>query len=100
MLRPYGRLQRAAPYDEKLCMSSNLDLTSLSRVELVALVQQLRQQVNERDQEIVRLRRRLGEENSLLEVPQTASSALQESPTPGSQEDLFALLEKIYPEGR
>ena len=81
-------------------MLANLDLTSLSQTELVALVQQLRQQVDERDQEIVRLRRRLGEEDSLPEVPQTASSASQESPAPGSQEDLFTSLEKSYPEGR
>jgi hypothetical protein len=69
----------------------------------VALVRQLRQQLAERDQEVGRLRQQIVEGHTLsatdAPIPDTIPSVPQE-PTPGTQEDLLAQLEKIYPEGR
>ena len=82
-------------------MTSDADLTSLRREELVTLVQQLRQQIAKRDQEIEYLKRQLAEIRtpSARQEPVPASAVLEE-PDPGSQEDLMAQLENIYPESR
>ena len=89
-------------------MESGPDITALSHGELVAFVYQLRQQLEERDQEIARLKQQLLEEQSQAaqdtqDVTETAenketipSADVQQ---PGSQEDLLARLEKIYPGG-
>ena len=89
-------------------MESGPDITALSHGELVAFVYQLRQQLEERDQEIARLKQQLLEEQSQAaqdtqDVAETAenketipSADVQQ---PGSQEDLLARLEKIYPGG-
>ncbi len=79
-------------------MKTDMDLASLGNNELVTLVQQLRQQVAERDQEIERLQRLL----TIGHVP-TATAAVPlavQEPDSGSEEDLLAQLEQIYPEGR
>lgn len=75
-------------------MAFPAELTSLSREELIALVQQLRRQLAEREQEIERLKSRTIESASPAETPTLASA----EPEPGSHEDLLAELEKIYPE--
>jgi Tfp pilus assembly protein PilO len=82
---------------------ADMDLTSLRREELVALVRQLRQQLAEREQEMENLRRQLEERQETPPteaIPQMPSSPALEEPDLGSQEDLLAQLEKIYPEGR
>jgi hypothetical protein len=81
-------------------MPSDIELTSLSHAELVALVQQLRQQVAERDQEIGCLKAQLIQQKTLPTADrpmlQPPPATMDESPS-GSQEDLLAQLEKIYP---
>ena len=82
-------------------MSIEQDLMSLSHAELVALVQQLRRQLAERDQEIARLRRHSQDAPSApqeVAASQDLSPSNEEASRPGSREDLLALLEKIYPE--
>ena len=83
-------------------MTSDADIASLRPEELVTLVQQLRRQVAEREQEIERLKSQLGgralsasDESIQKDVP-----SVPDEPTSGSQEDLLAQLEKVYPEGR
>jgi hypothetical protein len=100
------RLKKRRSYDEERDVSKNTDVSSLSRSELIALVQQLRQQLAERDREIEVLRRQSAE-NRRGADPQAPDSSLQgtsspwqQEPSPGSQEDLLALLEQLYPEGR
>jgi hypothetical protein len=99
-------LKKRRSYDEERDMSENTDMSSLSHSELIALVQQLRQQLAERDREIEVLRRQSAENRRGADshVPgsslQETSSPLQQGPSPGSQEDLLALLEQLYPEGR
>ena len=80
-------------------MTSDADLASLRHEELVILVQQLRQQVAERDQEIERLKHLLSARQA-ASATDDAPSAAAEEPAPGSPEGLLAQLEKIYPEGR
>ncbi len=95
-------------------MESGLDITALSHGELVAFVYQLRQQLEERDQEIVRLKQQLLEEQSqdvqavqnaqdTQDVAETAGNKetipAEDVQQPGSQEDLLSRLEKIYPGG-
>ena len=83
-------------------MTSDIDAASLRHEELVALVQQLHQQVAERDQEIERLKRQIAEGHTPSipdESIQKPASAAPEEPGPGSQEALLAQLEKTYPEG-
>jgi hypothetical protein len=88
---------------KKSVMPIDQELISLSQAELVTLVRQLRRQLAERDQEIAQLQRHLRDAPS---VPQDTAASHDLSPSkedaspPGSQEDLFALLEKIYPETR
>lgn len=71
------------------------DLMSLSREDLIALVIQLRQQLAEREQEIARLERLTG---AVVAVDTSVPTSAE--PEPGSQDDLLAQLEKIYPDGR
>ena len=95
-------------------MEFGLDITALSHSELVAFVHRLRQQLEERDQEIVRLKQQLLEEQSqdvqgiqnaqdTQDVAETAGNKetipSKDVQQPGSQEDLISQLEKIYPEG-
>ena len=82
-------------------MASAVDPASLRYEELVALVQQLRQQLAERGREIERLKSQLAERPA----PSTTDAsfhkaAVAEEPGPGSKEDLLAQLEKIYPQGK
>ena len=80
-------------------MKTDTDLASLGNDKLVTLVQQLRRQLAERDQEIERLKRLLptGEAPTMTE---DAAPAIPAEPDSGTEEDLLAQLEKIYPEGR
>lgn len=78
-------------------MKLDTDPVSLQHEELVALVQQLRQQLLERDHEIERLRRLLPAEQIISATDDTASVSPAE-PTPGSEEDLLAQLSQIYRE--
>jgi thiamine phosphate synthase YjbQ (UPF0047 family) len=78
-------------------MTSPTDLALLSRDELIALVQQLREQLAEQGQEIERLKGS-GRERLSADSAETAALASAE-PEPGSRDDLLAQLEKIYPEG-
>jgi thiamine phosphate synthase YjbQ (UPF0047 family) len=71
------------------------ELISLSREELIALVQQLRQQLTDREQELARLKSLAAQSTFSAETSALAST----EPEPGSQEDLLMQLEKIYPEG-
>ena len=92
-------------------MESGPDITALSHGELVAFVYRLRQQLEERDQEISRLKQQLLEEQSRAvqaaqdtqDVPETAGNKetipSEDVQQPGSQEDLLSRLEKIYPGG-
>ncbi len=95
-------------------MESGPDITALSYGELVAFVYQLRQQLEERDQEIARLKQQLLEEQSQdVQAVQNAQNTQDVAETagnketipskdvqqPGSQEDLLSRLEKIYPGG-
>ena len=95
-------------------MECGLDIIALSHGELVTFVYQLRQQSEERDQEIVRLKQQLLEEQSQdvqnvqaaqdpQDVPETAGNKetirSEDVQQPGSQEDLLSRLEKIYPAG-
>jgi hypothetical protein len=75
-------------------MATSLNLVSLSHAELVALVQDLQQQLAEREQQIEQLKEQLEKQSALHQLSPSAA----EEPTPGSQEDLLAQLEKIYPE--
>jgi hypothetical protein len=87
-------------------MTSNADATSLRPEELVALVQQLRQQLAERDRQIADLKRQLAEQRTTLasKVPnpplEEVSPVEREGPIPGSQEDLLTQLEQLYPGGK
>jgi hypothetical protein len=76
----------------------NSDFASFSHAELVALVQDLQQQLTERERLIEELRTLL-EEKTAAQLPSTTGTAgTEDRPAPGSQEDLLAQLEKIYPE--
>jgi hypothetical protein len=81
-------------------MPSDIELPSLSHAELVTLVHQLRQQVADRDQEISRLKAQLIQQQTLPTADRTTSQpplATMDEPPSGSQDDLLAQLEKIYP---
>jgi hypothetical protein len=81
-------------------MTSDNDPTFLSHSELVSLVQQLRQQVTKRDQEIGRLKAQLMQHQTSApahEHGQQPPPATTDDPPFGSQEDLLAQLEKMYP---
>jgi hypothetical protein len=95
-------LKSASACDEKEYMQE-IDPASLQPEDLLKLVQKLRQQVAERDQEIEHLKRQLAEQQGPSAADRqnqrTLPSASEEA-NPGSHEDLLAQLEKIYPEGR
>jgi hypothetical protein len=74
-------------------MVTNPDLASLSHAELVALVQDLQQRLVAREQQIEQLEGQLAKQPAIRQLSPTAV----EGATPGSQEDLLAQLEKIYP---
>lgn len=78
---------------------TNLDLASLSHSELVALVQDLRRQLAEREQQIEELKTLLKEKTAAQPTSITGTPGIEDRPAPGSQKDLLAQLEKIYPEG-
>jgi hypothetical protein len=80
-------------------MKVDVDPTSLSQGELVALVNELRQQLAEKEQEIERLKRFVptGSNQATSDEATTGSSV---DPPPGSVADLLAQLEQIYPPGR
>ena len=79
-------------------MSTEIDPTALGVNELVALIHELRRQLAERDLEIARLRSALPtQQEASPQEPQTEDST---GPAPGSQEDLLAQLEQLYPDGR
>jgi hypothetical protein len=80
-------------------MKPEIDPVSLSIGELVALVNDLRQQVTEREQEIERLRRLLPAEQSTPIMGETIPKVTAE-PALGSLEDLLDQLEKVYPGDR
>jgi len=93
-------LKNPTPYDERESMAPDFDTASLQRPELIALVQQLRQQLAERDREIEQLKCQLAEAPTLSAADKPthdATSVVYEEPHPGSQEDLLEQLEKIYP---
>ena len=80
-----------------------IDPLSLRPEELITLVQQLRQQLAEREQEIEHLKRQLAERQGQAAADKPNQGTLPGAPEEvgaGSQEDLLAQLEKIYPEGR
>lgn len=81
-------------------MKTNPDLASLSHAELVALVQDLQQQLAEREQQIEELKTLLEGKMAAQPASTTVPPGIEARPAPGSQEDLLAQLEKIYPEGR
>lgn len=82
------------------------DVASLEHEELVVLVQQLRQQVTERDREIETLKHQLAEARRRSKkadqdsFPKQNASSTQQEPLPGSQRDLLTQLEQLYPEGK
>jgi hypothetical protein len=75
-------------------MVTNPSLASFSHAELVTLVQDLQQRLVEREQQIEQLKEQLGKQSAIRQLSSTAV----EGPMSGSQEDLLAQLEKIYPE--
>ena len=82
---------------------NEVDPLSLRPEELIVLVQQLRQQLAEREQEIEQLNRQLEERQGQPVADKPNQGILPGMPAeanPGSQKDLLAQLEKIYPEGR
>jgi hypothetical protein len=79
-------------------MKVEVDPASLSVGELVALVNELRQQLAEKEQEIERLKR-LVPTGSDRTAPYEAITGSSAEVTPGSMEDLLAQLEQIYPKG-
>lgn len=79
-------------------MATTLDLASRSHAELVALVQDLQNRLAEREQQIEELKTRLGERTDAQPMSTTMPPRIEDQPAPGSQEDLLAQLEKIYPE--
>lgn len=80
-------------------MVTNSDLASLSHAELVDLVQDLQQRLVEREQQIEELKTLLKEKTAAQSAPTMVTPGIEERPAPGSQEDLLAQLEEIYPEG-
>lgn len=82
-------------------MKIDAELVALHHEELIALVQQLRQQLTEREQEIKRLTDLLTEKQMLPLTPEPSQKPSEDvaETTSGSQEDLLAQLGKIYPGG-
>ncbi len=79
-------------------MKTNPDLASLSHADLVALVQDLRNRLAERERQLEELKTQLEEKMAARQPSLKVTSEIEEGPASGSQEDLLAQLEKIYPE--
>ena len=79
-------------------MKTNPDLASLSHAELVVLVQNLQNRLAEREQQLEELKTLLKEKTAAQPASTKVTPGIEEKPAPGSQEDLLAQLEKIYPE--
>jgi hypothetical protein len=81
-------------------MKTDAELAALPPKELLALVRHLRQQLVEREREIARLTALLTEKQTppLTSAPSRNPSEDTAETTSGSQEDLLAQLEKIYPD--
>ena len=79
-------------------MKTHPDLAALSHAELVALVQDLQNQLAEREQQIEKLETLLEEMTAAQPLSTTVPPGVEDQSAPGSQEDLLAQLEKIYPE--
>ncbi len=77
-------------------MESEFDITALSHSELVALVYNLRSQLAARDREIARLKQPAAEKPA--QDAENISSPTGEGIQLGTQSDLIAQLEKMYPE--
>jgi hypothetical protein len=77
-------------------MKVAIDPASLSVGKLVALVNELRRQLAEKEQEIERLKRFVltGSDQA---APDEAIASSSAEPSPGSVEDLVAQLERTYP---
>jgi len=80
-------------------MATTLDLASCSHAELVALVQDLQNRLTERERQIEELKTLLEGKMAAQPASTTVPPGIEDQPAPGSQEDLLAQLEKIYPEG-
>lgn len=76
-------------------MQTDVSLESLSPSELIALVQDLRRQLAEREREIERLKQSAPEAPAPSEQDSDDTAASE----PGSLEDLLSQLEREYPEG-
>lgn len=77
-------------------MKIELALTSFSVGELVALINELRRQLAEKEQEVERLKRLVPTESNQTAPDEGASGSAGE-PLPGSIEDLAKELERTYP---
>lgn len=77
-------------------MKTEIDPTSLSVGELVALVNELRRQLAEKEQEIERLKRLVPAESKQAAPDEIALDSTAD-PSPGSIEALRAELERMYP---
>jgi hypothetical protein len=77
-------------------MKVDVDPTSLSVGDLVTLVNELRQRLAEKEQEIERLKR-LVPTGSEQATPDEMTSGSSAELSPGSIEDLMAELERTYP---
>ena len=77
-------------------MESKSDVIAFLPSELVALVYDLRGQLAARDREIARLKQHAAEKPA--QDAEDISSSTGEGPQPGTQSDLIAQLEKLYPE--
>lgn len=87
-------------------MTAPVAIESLSHAELVALVQQLQQQLAERDAEMKALKRQLAEARGRSDTdhhvspPQQDTPLPQQEPSSDSQEELLAQLELLYPHAK
>lgn len=77
-------------------MNRDPNLSSLNVGELVALINELRRQLAEKEQEVERLKR-LALARSDQTAPDKGASGSVAEPSPGSVEDLVAELERTYP---
>lgn len=77
-------------------MKIEVDPASLNVGELIALVNELRRQLAEKEQEVERLKRLVPTRSDQTAPDEGASVSAAES-SPGSVEDLMAELERTYP---
>ncbi len=83
-------------------MPTEVEVAALSRDALIVLVHQLRHEVAEREREIARLKHLLAASPApaaLEDAGDRPSPPQPPKPLPGTQEDLLAQLEKLYPAG-